>query len=251
MMGLILGTSAFAEKKQYEVNGIKFNMVYVEGGSFSMGSLENDKNAEKDETKHKVVLTNYYIGETEVTQALWSAVMPKNPSYFKRDSLLPVERISYAEAKEFVSQLNLLTHESFCLPTEAEWEYAAKGGKNHDDYAYSGSAQIDSVAFYGNSKANLKQNATDATYPVGTKQPNSLGIYDMSGNVYEWCSDWYYRFYPTDTEVNPQGPDSGTFRVVRGGCWSSDPNHCRTSKRVYVSPRKKYSNIGMRLCLRK
>lgn len=250
-IGFMLGITANAETKQYEVNGVKFNMVYVQGGTFVMGSMMNDKTAEEDETKHKVVLSNYYIGETEVTQELWSAVMERNPSYFKRDSLFPVESISYDEANDFIEKLNLMTGETFSLPTEAEWEYAAKGGLHRDTFLYSGSHSIDEVAVYGNKSSNIKKDAADAVYTVASKAPNSLGIYDMSGNVYEWCSDWYSRQYPTDLEVNPKGESEGRFRVVRGGCWSSAPHYCRTSKRVYVAPKKRYSNVGMRLCLRK
>lgn len=251
LMGLIFWTFAFAETKEYEVNGVKFNMIYVEGGTFTMGSLATENNAETDEENHKVVLTNYYIGETEVTQALWTAVMSRNPSYFKSDSLYPVESICYAEAMEFIEKLNLLTQENFSLPTEAEWEYAAKGGNNHNEFIYSGSNDISSIAVQGNNLPNIKSNATNATYRVASKQPNSLGIYDMSGNVYEWCADWYYHKYSTDTEVNPTGPQEGRFRVVRGGCWSSEPYYCRVAKRVYITPKKRYSNVGLRLCLRK
>lgn len=229
----------------FTVKGVKFSMIYVEGGTFTMGATtEQGSDAESDEMPaHQVTLSNYYIGETEVTQALWYAVMGTKPSYFKGSDNLPVESISYDDALEFCRKLSNITGRKFRLPTEAEWEYAARGGKKSKGYKYSGSNNIGMVAWYW-------YNSGKETHIVKSKSPNELGIYDMSGNVWEWCFDWYNSdYYKNSTRNNPQGPFSGSFRVLRGGSWDSDAVNCRLSFRYSYFPYFRSFNYGLRLAL--
>ena len=234
--------SAINFEDYFYVNGVSFEMVYVEGGTFDMGATtEQGSDAESDEKPvHSVTLDGYYIGRCEVTQELWEAVMGRNPSKFK-GAQNPVERVSWSDCQEFVSRLNSLTGRTFRLPTEAEWEYAARGGKKSRHYKYSGSGNIDDVAWYDN-------NSGGSTRPVGTKSPNELGIYDMSGNVWEWCSDWYGG-YSAGAQTNPQGPSSGSRRVVRGGSWYRNARYCRVSFRNLDDPVSSNNNCGLRLVL--
>ena len=216
----------------YTVNGVSFNMVYVEGGTFQMGS--ND-----EQPVHSVTLSDYYIGQTEVTQELWQAVMGSNPSYDK-GAKNPVNNVSWNDFQEFISKLNRLTGGSFRLPTEAEWEYAARGGNKSRGYKYSGSDDLGSVAWY-------KDNSGDEVHPVGSKSANELGLYDMSGNVWEWCSDWSGS-YPSSSQTNPTGPSSGYGRVLRGGSYYYDEYYCRsTNRRVSCDPADRFSLYGFRL----
>ena len=217
-------------------------MVWVEGGTFHMGATsEQSENAWDDENPvHSVTLSGYYIGKTEVTQALWKTVMGSNPSSFKGDNL-PVECVSWDDCQEFIRKLSALTGQNFRLPTEAEWEFACRGGNNSRGYKYSGSNDIDSVAWY-------KDNSGGNTHPVATKLSNELGIYDMSGNVWEWCSDWY-GFYSRDSQDNPTGPASGDDRVMRGGGFSSYADETLLHTRNYGNPAKCYNNFGFRLAL--
>ena len=223
-------------------NGINIEMVKVEAGSFNMGATPEMKSPyEVEKPVHRVTLTNnYYIGKYEVTQALWQAVMGSNPSHFKGDAL-PVEQVSWKDCQKFITKLNRLTGKNFRLPTEAEWEYAARGGNKSRGYRYSGSNTIDDVAWYEN-------DALSQTHPVGTKQPNELEIYDMTGNVMEWCQDWYGS-YSSSPQVNPTGAASGSYRVVRGGGWSDSARDCRTSDRDFISPGGCSSDLGLRLVL--
>ena len=169
----------------FTVNGVLFEMVRVEGGTFRMGATsEQGGDAERDEKPvHSVKLNTFYIGKTEVTQALWQAVMGSNPSHFKGADL-PVENVTWYDCQNFIQKLKSLTGQKFRLPTEAEWEFACRGGNKSRGYKYSGSNNLGSVAWYNG-------NSGGKTRPVGTKAPNELGIYDMSGNVWEWCNDWY------------------------------------------------------------
>ena len=223
-------------------NGITIDMVKVEAGTFMMGAtseMENPYSWEKP--VHQVTLTNdYYIGKYEVTQALWQSVMGSNPSYFKGDNL-PVETVSCDDCKEFISKLNRITGRKFRLPTEAEWEYAARGGKMSRGYQYSGSSNISDVAWYD-------ENSGSKTRPVGTKQANELGIYDMTGNVWEWCQDWYGS-YVSSSQTNPIGAVSGSLRVVRGGGLYSNAWTCRSSFRNRGTPDYRGNNGGLRLVL--
>ena len=202
-------------------------MVHVEGGTFQMG---NEKGSSDEKPIHSVTLSNYYIGQTEVTQALWKVVMGKNPSFRKGDNM-PVERVSWNDCQNFIEKLNGLTGRKFRLPTEAEWEYAARGGNRSRCYNYSGSNFLDDVAWYA-------KNSNNTTHDVGTKGPNELGIYDMSGNVWEWCQDWYGG-YSSSAQTNPTGPSSDSYRVYRGGSWYYFASDCRTSIRNYSTPRSR------------
>ena len=223
------------------VNGITFNMIKVDGGTFTMGATPEQENPHQfEEPTHQVTLSSYYIGETEVTQELWKAVMGNNPSNFKGDNL-PVEEVSWEDCQTFIGKLNDLTGKRFRLPTEAEWEYAARGGKRSNHTQYSGGSNIDDVAWYDG-------NSGSKTHPVKTKNPNELGLYDMSGNVHEWCQDWYGS-YSSNAQTNPTGPDSGSDRVFRGGTWSIFGWFCRSSFRGKSSPGYRYDTIGFRLAL--
>ena len=222
--------------------GISIDMVRVEAGTFTMGATAEMKNTEDSEKPtHRVTLTNdYYIGKYEVTQALWQAVMGDDPSYFKGDNL-PVEAVTWDDCQEFIGKLNRITGKTFRLPTEAEWEYAARGGNKSRGYQYSGSNNLSDVAWF-------MDNSGDETHAVGTKQPNELGIYDMSGNVWEWCQDWY-ETYSSSSQVNPTGANSGSCRVVRGVSWYNNARNCRLSLRGSNTPDFRSSNLGLRLVL--
>ena len=231
------------EYETYTVNGVTFDMVSVAGGTFTMGATsEQGSDADSDETPtHKVTLSDYMIGKTEVTQELWQAVMGSNPSWFIGDNL-PVEQVSWDDCQEFITKLNSLTGLNFRLPTEAEWKYAARGGNKSKGYKYSGSNDIGSVAWY------LETTNGSGTKPVATKVPNELGLYDMSGNVWEWCSDWYGD-YSSDSQTNPKGPSKGYSRVCRGGSWITGVGGCRVSNRSDFSPGGGFYFHGLRLAL--
>ena len=223
-------------------DGISIDMIRVEAGTFTMGATTEMKDPWDDEKPtHQVTLTNdYYIGKYEVTQALWKAVMGKNPSNFKGDNL-PVEEVSWNDCQKFISKLNSITGKTFRLPTEAEWEYAARGGKKSRGYQYSGSNNLSDVAWY-------TDNSGSKTHTVGSKQANELGIYDMSGNVYEWCQDWKGS-YSSSSQVNPTGDNSGSSRVFRGGSWIGTARGCRSSYRSIYAPDNRHSSLGLRLVL--
>ena len=223
------------------VNGIKYNMVWVDGGTFRMGATSEQGSEISDEKPvHSVTLSGYYIGKTEVTQALWKAVMGINPSRFKGD-YLPVENVSWDDCQEFIRKLNSMTGQNFRLPTEAEWEFACRGGNNSRGYKYSGSNNLGSVAWYDD-------NSGVKTHPVATKSPNELGIYDMSGNVWEWCADWYGD-YSSGAQTNPKGPYGGSYRVYRGGGRSDGVGSCRSSNRDDYIPTIRGDLLGLRLAL--
>lgn len=223
-------------------DGISIDMVRVEAGTFTMGATPEMKNPYVEEKPaHQVTLTNdYYMGKYEVTQALWKAVMGNNPSRFKGDNL-PVETVSWKDCQNFLSNLNRITGKTFRLPTEAEWEYAARGGNKSRGYQYSGSNNLLDVAWF-------KDNSGRETHAVGTKQPNELGIYDMSGNVWEWCQDMYGK-YNSSSQVNPTGANRVYGRMSRGGSWYFNARSCRSSCRVFYSPRGRYYDHGLRLVL--
>ncbi len=230
---------------RFTVNGVSFEMVRVEGGTFCMGATSEQEDDLFDIAKpvHSVTLSSYYhIGKTEVTQALWQAVMGSNPSNFKGADL-PVENVTWYDCQVFIQKLNRLTGRNFRLPTEAEWEFACRGGNNSCGYKYSGSNNLGSVAWYNG-------NSGGTTLPVATKAPNELGIYDMSGNVWEWCSDWYAHYTANFfTQTNPTGPQSGSHRVLRGGSWISIAGYCRSSLRLDSDPANRYAGLGLRLAL--
>lgn len=231
--------------------GLNMKMVYVEGGEFLMGATSEQGSDVLDREKpvRRVRLDSYYIGECEVTQEQWEKVMGTSiqqqaskagtsgfrgigPDY-------PMYYVSWDEAQAFCQELSRMTGRTYCLPTEAQWEYAARGGKKADGTKYSGSWSIDNVAWYSD-------NSSSSTHPVKKKLVNGLGLYDMSGNVCEWCSDWY-DFYNANDTNNPTGPSSGSVRVLRGGSWSYDACRCRVSYRHNLSPGGRLSNCGFRV----
>ena len=223
-------------------NGVKYKMIRVEGGTFTMGATSEQGSDVDDDEKpvHQVTLSTFSIGETEVTQELWEAVMGSNPSMFK-GSKRPVERVSWNDCQDFIKKLNVATGKSFRLPTEAEWEYAARGGNRSRGYKYAGSNNLGDVAWY-------LDNSGNTTHNVATKQSNELGLYDMSGNVWERISDWYGN-YSSGIQASPKGANSGPHRVFRGGSWDSSAGGCRSSNRGYDPPDFRFNYLGLRLVL--
>lgn len=215
----------------FTVNGVSFDMVRVDGGSFMMGSYEGDSD---EKPVHNESVGTFYIGKTEVTQRLWKAVMDSNPSYFTGGDNLPVEYVSWDDCQNFILKLNELTGKQFRLPSEVEWEYAARGGNKSQNYLYSGSNNINDVAWYDG-------NSGQKTHVVAEKQPNELGIYDMSGNVWEWTSDIYSENYSS--------PRNSAYRVNRGGGWLRSAALCRVAFRSNGAPGDRGGCLGLRLAL--
>ena len=247
---MVTQSGAELQDRTFTVGGVTFKMIAVEGGTFTMGatSEQGDDVYDSEKPVHTVTLSSYSIGETEVTQALWRAVMGSNPSYFS-GSNKPVEQVSWDDCQNFIKKLNATTGENFRLPTEAEWEFAARGGNKTRDYKYAGSNTLGGVAWYWeNIPSQSSGNAGYGTQNVATKQANELGLYDMSGNVWEWCSDWYGN-YSLSAQTNPIGLSSGFNRVYRGGAWRSSAGGCRVSYRNGSSPTYRGSNLGLRLAL--
>ena len=257
LLSQIRWSSSVTPKQKEILSRLIGNMVRVDGGSFEMGATsEQGSNVTSDEELvHQVTLSDYYIGKYEVRQSEWEVVMGNNPSYFKGDDL-PVEGVSWSDCHEFIERLNALTGLSFKLPTEAQWEYAARGGRWSKGYKYSGSNDLEEVGWsWENSGVQVLTGEWDEkkvkknhcqTHPVGEKHPNELGLYDMSGNVWEWCQDWY-GYYNRNTQVDSAGPARGSYRVARGGCWFRDAWFCRVSYRNCQTPVHCYSYLGFRL----
>lgn len=223
-------------------NGVRFKMVCIEGGAFVMGAT-GEQGADyfnNERPTHQVTLSTFFIGETEVTQELWQAIMGRNPSECK-GAQRPVETVNWNDCQEFIGKLNQLTGRKFRLPTEAEWEFAARGGLKSHGYKYSGSDNIDDVAWCGEPRVKGTSN-------VKTKRPNELGLYDMTGNVYEWCQDWEGR-YSSEHQTNPQGPRDGSSKIYRGGCFVDTPKCCRTTYRDDGQKVRALYNLGLRLVL--
>lgn len=231
-----------SQDRSFTVGGVTFKMIAVEGGTFMMGATSEQGSDAFDNEKpvHQVTLSSYYIGETEVTQELWQAVMGSNPSYFS-GSQKPVDGVSWDDCQTFINRLNNLTGQSFRLPTEAEWEFAARGGNKSRGYKYAGSNIIDNVAWY-------YENSYYQNHEVATNAANELGLYDMSGNVWEWCQD-RYGSYSSSSQTNPIGPSSGSDRVTRGGCSDCEASTCRVSRRSGSSPDYGHGYDGLRLAL--
>ena len=221
-------------------------MVYVPGGDFLMGATEGQGSLLLfSKPVHSVSLSGFWIGQTEVTQDLWIEVMGYNPSSYDFGGRIPVDSISWSECMLFIKKLNELTGQHFRIPTEAEWEYAARGGVNGKDKMFSGSDDDEEVAWH------LDNNSTNLPHQVATKKPNGLGLYDMSGNVWEFCSD-RYGDYSEEHQNNPKGPgpEKGSYRVIRGGCHRSPARDCRVSDRQSFSEDLPGSPfIGFRLAL--
>ncbi|MEZ4827058.1 MAG: SUMF1/EgtB/PvdO family nonheme iron enzyme [Bacteroidia bacterium] len=222
--------------------GFSFDMIFVEGGSFMMGGERYDR----EKPIHEVSLDNFYIGRYPVTQVLWKAVMNKEPEELSfPHPMRPVENVSWEDCQAFINELNSKGDKTYRLPTEAEWEYAARGGKYSQGFTYAGSNSLFEVGWYDD-------NSQDITQPVGLKRPNELGIFDMSGNVYEWCQDWYGKDYYTQCAReniinNPEGPKTGEYRVVRGGSWYDDGGDCCVTCRIIIRPSVRDYCIGLRL----
>ena len=229
-------------KLQDELDKLIGNMVYVSGGTFTMGATSEQGSDAYDSEKptHSVTLSSFYLCKYEVTQALWQAVMGDNPSNNKGDNL-PVEQVNWNDCQTFIIRLHSLTGRKYRLPTEAEWEYAARGGNRSRGYKYSGSNKLSDVAWY-------RDNSGYETHPVGSKGPNELGLYDMSGNVWEWCSDWYGT-YSSSSQTYPTGPSTGSDRVNRGGSMFDVASLCRSSCRIDISPDWRNLDLGLRLAL--
>ncbi len=233
--------------------GLDLKMVYVEGGSFLMGCTSEQSDCASDEQNvRRVTLDGYYIGMFEITQKQWELVMGTSINQQKSKagkSLLkgvgpdyPMYYVSWEDAMTFCQELSRLTGKTYTLPTEAQWEFAARGGNRNDGTKYSGSHSIDLAAWYF-------YNSGGGTHLVGTKRANGLGIYDMSGNVWEWCKDWYADSYQSCQTNNPEGPSSGSDRVNRGGCWGFNASRCRVSHRDGITPTSRSIFLGFRVVL--
>ena len=224
------------------VNGVTFNMVFVEGGTFTIGSPATQVGSSTMERpQHEVTLSSFKIGQTEVTQELWVAVMGHNPSGFQGDPQRPVENVSWEDCQKFIDSLNVLTGKHFRLPTEAEWEFAARGGNQSQGYTFAGSNTAKDVAWYST-------NSNGTTHPVAQKLPNELGLYDMSGNVSEWCSDWYAA-YTDEPQTNPTGPATGSYKVYRSGDYDKSAAKCRPPYRDVRQITYHLEYLGLRLAL--
>lgn len=246
----------------FKVNAFVFDiqMVYVAGGKFKMGctSEQDDDCWEDEHPTHYVKLNNFYIGKYEITQKQWKQIMDTNPSRFNDCEDCPVDNVSWMDIQEFLRRLNAKTCKTYRLPTEAEWEYAARGGAKTGKHHYCGSNDIEQAGWYWRNSGENKLTGKwswnhieankNCTHPVGQKHPNELGIYDMSGNVWEWCNDWKST-YSKHTATNPTGAENGSNKIMRGGAWDSNDRDCRTSSRYYVTPGDKNDSYGFRLVL--
>ena len=238
--------------------GIPIKMYRVKAGTFTMGGSEFDN----EKWPRKVTITqDFFIAETEVTQQFWTALMgeghiPSKTGYtqwittFGFDNDYPAYYLSWDMCQDFIDKLNALTKRKFRMPTEAEWEYAARGGHLSKGYKFAGSDDCGEVAWYDENAALPGLGHPDyGSHPVKQKKPNELGLYDMSGNVMEWCSDWYQKSYATGALVDPKGPEKGSGRVLKGGCWGSNDTYCRPASRDVSAPDKQFQNNGLRLAL--
>ena len=243
--------NSLAEPLRTHLKKLMADMVLVEGGTYMMGNPDRDRNDEyAEDVPHEVTLSSFYICKYEVTEALWTAVMGSNPSYHKLGDNYPVEQVNWYDCQDFVEKLSELTGRHFRLPTEAEWEYAARGGKRSRGYRYSGSYNLDEIGWHVGNAHHYKRE-------VGTKKPNELGLYDMTGNVSEWCQDKLdIEYYHHSPSINPQGPDRSTYkdnRCFRGGSFCDNDKYDRL--KVYkrnstgLPPESKYFMDGLRLAM--
>lgn len=241
-LSLMFSVQSYAQKDRvYNVGGVKFTMKYVKGGTYMMGATKEMGAHDKDEIVHQATVKSFFMGETEVTQELWNVVMGKNPSKFKGENH-PVEWITWDDCQEFIAKLNALTKQNFRLPTETEWEYAARGGCHSKHYRYAGGNNLDEIAWHGGN-ALLKKKKHQ---PVRLKKPNELGLYDMTGNVSEWCQD-YYNVYGTDPMQEPANLARRNFRIMRGGCYNNSDYYLRVSNRNIFIHWRHDDNLGLRL----
>lgn len=256
---LLFSCGSASDTLTVTVSNVPFKMVHVKAGTFTMGctpeqaafprgdwEVEDDYDRAAYERVHQVTLTSdYYIGETEVTQELYRAVMGNNPSGFPNGANYPVETVSYNDAMAFCQKLSEITGRTFTLPTEAQWEYAARGGHKAigQQTVFSGSDNLDEVGWY-------MDNADETTHEVATRNPNALGVYDMTGNVWEWCRDFWTGDLGGLDDTDPEGPPDGAKHVDRGGSWNKVPSHCRLSFRYGLNPDYRAYNLGFRIvCL--
>lgn len=239
MLATILPLAAFAQNK---INLPEIEMIFVEGGTFQMGSDDNDESAERiEKPRHEVTVSDFQIGKYEVSQRIWEDIMGTNPSEIKGDSL-PVTNVSWYDVQDFIKSLNKITKKNYRLPTEAEWEYAARGGNKSLGFIFVGSDNPDSVAWHFD-------NSDKMPHAVGSKQPNELGIFDMGGNIEEWVNDWYGA-YPKNPQINPMGPKASNIgKLLRGGCYASLSKYGRPAWRCVSNPTFRSSTIGFRLAL--
>jgi formylglycine-generating enzyme required for sulfatase activity len=229
------------DARQLMLDKLDQSMILVEGGTFQMGATSDQgTDCSKDELPvHSVQISDFYMLKTEVTQELWLAIMESNPSLNKRSNQFPLENVSRVDVEAFIQRLNFLSCKNYRLPTEAEWEYAARGGKKNRHFLYSGSSDANLVSWNN-------VNSSGKSHIVGTKQANEIGLYDLSGNLWEYCSDWYAP-YSAELKVNPKGPAIGAEYVVRGGSWAGSSWLCRNSLRFHFSTDFKSPYVGFRL----
>lgn len=256
LCGLLSSCGGASDTLTVTVSNVSFKMVHVKAGTFTMGctdeqaafprgewEVEDNYDRTAFERVHEVTISqDFFIGETEVTQALYEAVMGENPSGFANGGSYPVETVSFNDAMEFCRRLSEMTGRTFTLPTEAQWEYAARGGHKApaEPTVFAGSANLYEVGWY-------MGNAEETTHEVATLKPNALGLYDMTGNVWEWCRDWWYDDFGSDPVTDPEGPSEGTKHVDRGGSWNKVASHCRLSFRYGLDPEYKAYNLGFRV----
>jgi formylglycine-generating enzyme required for sulfatase activity/tetratricopeptide (TPR) repeat protein len=219
-----------------EIKKLIGDMVFVKGDTFAMGF---DDGSQDQKPRHGVILSNFRIGKFEVTQGQWLAVIGNNPSSHQNCDDCPVEQVSWDDCQLFIQKLNMITRQEYRLPSEAEWEFAAHGGINFQDFRYSGSDDLNEVGWFG-------ENSGGQSHPIGMKSPNGLSLYDMSGNVWEWCQDWL-AVYPTGIVVDPRGPISGKDRVLRGGCWVHPNDFSQIDSRYANTRNFRNNDIGFRL----
>ncbi len=242
--------NSLAEPLRTHLKKLMADMVLVEGGTYMMGNPDRDRNDEyAKDVPHEVTLSSFYICKYEVTEALWTAVMGSNPSGYPSGDNYPVEQVNWYDCQDFVEKLSELTGRHFRLPTEAEWEYAARGGKRSRGYRYSGSYNLDEIGWHVGNAHHYKRE-------VGTKKPNELGLYDMTGNVSEWCQDKLdIEYYHHSPSINPQGPDRSTYkdnRCFRGGSFCDDEKYDELkvyTRNTGMPPEEKYGHLGLRLAM--
>jgi len=250
-----LASSLHAQEKKdppkHYTNSLGMKFVWIPPGSFMMGSPKEEKLRHEEETQHKVTLTKgFYMGVDTVTQEQWQQVMGNNPSHFKGEKNLPVDAISWNDCQQFIKKLREKDKDekAYRLPTEAEWEYACRAGTttpfHFGETISTEQANYFGEGVYGNGKKGVNRQKTT---PVGTFPANAWGLHDMHGNLRQWCQDWYGG-YPNNDVTDPQGPEKGQFRVLRGGCWLNNPQFCRSAHRVGHVPGNRGSDYGLRLC---